>query len=62
MKNTTAEAAYIEAYRRTMEAMEALKTMIHDNPAPEGEVKINWAHVGDMLRIATALEEILPEK
>jgi hypothetical protein len=56
-----ASAAYLESYARAMKALKDVENMIHDNPAPEGEVEIHWGHVGDMLRIASALEDILPE-
>ena len=55
-----ASAAYLEAYARAMKALKDVENMIHDNPAPEGEVAIHWGHVGDMLRIASELEDILP--
>jgi hypothetical protein len=56
-----ASATYLEAYARAMKALKDVENMIHDNPAPEGEVEIHWGHVGDMLRIASNLEDILPE-
>lgn len=65
MPKTTAQekanAAYLAAYARAMKALKDVENMIHDQPAPDGEVGINWCHVGDMLRIAAELEEILPE-
>jgi len=56
-----AAAAYLEAYARFMKALKNVENRIHDNPAPEGEVEIRWGNVGDMLRIAAELEDILPE-
>jgi len=56
-----ATAAYLEAYYRAMKALTDVENMIHDNPAPEGEVEIHWGNVGDILRIASELEDILPE-
>jgi len=56
-----ASAAYLEAYNRAMKALNDVENMIHDNPAPEGETEIHWGHVGDMLRIAAGIEELLPE-
>lgn len=56
-----ATASYLEAYKRAMKALKDVENMIHDNPAPEGEVEIDWRNVGDMLRIAAALEDLLPE-
>ncbi len=61
MKNTTkqtAEAAYLTAYNRALEALKALENKIHNMPAPEGETEILWGHVGDMNHIATKLEEL----
>jgi hypothetical protein len=59
--NTGAEKSYLRAYERAMTALRAVENMIHDNPAPEGDIQIHWGHVGDMNRIAAALESILPE-
>ncbi len=62
MKSTQkAEAAYIAAQQRAMEALKKVQNMLQDFPAPEGEITINWGHVGDMLKIAAELEDILPE-
>jgi hypothetical protein len=61
MKNTTkqtAEAAYLEAYRAGMQALQDLENKIHAMPAPEGETEINWGHVGDMRHIAAKLREL----
>jgi hypothetical protein len=55
----TAEQARQNAYLRTMRALNAVKDLIHDQPAPEGEIEIHWGHVGDMNRIAAALEELV---
>lgn len=55
----TADTAYIAATARALEAIKKVDARIHDCPAPEGETKIDWSHVGDMVRIAALLEEIL---
>ena len=57
----TAESAYIAAYDRAMQALKDIESMIHDNPAPGGDIRITWGNVGDMARIAHELESILPE-
>ena len=57
-KQITADQAYTEAYARVLKAIEAVEAMVHDLPAPEGEIKINWAHVGTMNHIATQLEQL----
>ena len=54
-------AEYLKAYSRAMKALEDVRNMIHENPAPDGEIEIHWGHVGDMMRIAAELEDILPE-
>jgi len=59
MTTATAESAYISHYNRAMAALKNIETMIHDLPAPEGENQIIWANVGDMNRIADALEELV---
>ena len=56
-----AESAYLEAYKRAMQAIRDIESMLHDHPAPEGDLVINWGNVGDMLRIASELEDIFPE-
>jgi len=55
----TAEQARANAYARAMRALAAVDAMIHDQPAPKGEIEIHWGHVGDMNRIAAALEELV---
>jgi len=55
----TAEQARANAYARAMRALAAVQSLIHDQPAPEGEIEIHWGHVGDMQRITAALEEIV---
>lgn len=52
------EVAYLNYYRRAMAAIQAIQNKIHDLPAPDGEIAINWAHVGDIGKIATDLEEV----
>ena len=52
--------AYLQAYTRAMTALKQVENVIHDNPAPEGDTDIHWGHVGDMLRIASELEDIIP--
>jgi hypothetical protein len=54
----TAEQAYVKAYARVMQSIRDLENKIHDMPAPEGETKIDWGHVGDMNRILIAITEI----
>jgi hypothetical protein len=51
----TAQTAYLRAYRDAMAALKAIETAIYDLPAPDGETPINWANVGDMNRIKSAL-------
>jgi hypothetical protein len=55
------EQAYMEYYKRTREALRKIDAMIHDLPAPEGDRELTWTDVGEMDRIASALESILPE-
>lgn len=50
--------AYLASYERAMKALKAVENMIHDQPAPDGEVEINYGNVGDMNHIAEQLEEI----
>jgi len=61
MKTRKAQDAYLQAYSRAMQALADVQAMIHDMPAPDGEVKIDWSHVGDMTRIAGELQSMLPE-
>lgn len=57
-KQSLAEQHYLAAYARAMAALKAVEQRIHDNPAPDGEIKIHFGHVGDMTSIAQALEAI----
>lgn len=62
MKNQKAFNAYVDAYNRAMKALKDIENMIHDNPAPDPESDaIHWGNVGDMIRVAGELEDILPE-
>jgi len=61
LTGTGAEKSYIRAYERAMTALRAVEILIHDQPAPDGEIQINFGHVGDMNRIAAELETILSE-
>lgn len=56
-----ASAHYLSAYFRVMKALDDVEKMIHDQPAPGGEIEFHWGHVAEMLRIAAELEDILPE-
>ena len=60
-KPQTAHAAYLKAYARAMGALRAVEDMIHDSPTPDGDTQLNWGHVGDTLRVAVELEQILSE-
>jgi hypothetical protein len=58
---TKAEAVYIENYNRARAALRKIEEIMHDMPAPEGDIEILWTHVGDMGHIADQLNAILPE-
>lgn len=55
----SAESRYIAHYAVAMAALEVISARIHDMPAPEGEIEIGWAHVGDMSHISDMLAEIV---
>ncbi len=55
----TAQSDYIAAHLRAIQAMDDLEGAIHDMPAPDGDTEINYAHVGDMARVADMLEQIV---
>lgn len=52
-------ASYLSAYERAKKALQAVETFIHDLPAPEGKIEINYGYVGDMNHIAEQLEQIV---
>lgn len=56
------ESEYLTAYCRAISALRSVDNAIHNLPAPENdESPATWGNVGDMLRIAAHLEDLLPE-
>jgi hypothetical protein len=51
------DAAYVESYAAVMRYLDKIQNLVHDLPAPESD-GLNWAHVGDMNKVKTDLQEI----
>lgn len=58
VKTNEAEERYLAKYNEAQALIEKIQNRIHDLPAPEGEVPIDWGHFGDMARIVDQLREI----
>lgn len=51
----TAQDAYLEKHTEALGLLEELQQALFDLPAPDGEVAINWTHVGT---VAEARDQI----
>lgn len=58
-KKETPEQAYLRAYKTAMANLKRVEELIHDQPAPGGEHKINWGDHAEMAKIAAQLGAIL---
>ena len=56
---TKAETAYAEQHAAAAALLQQLSSALFDMPAPEGDTRINWAHVGSMAEIRSQLEQTL---
>jgi hypothetical protein len=52
------QAAYLAAYQDAMARLKNIERKIHDMPAPDSEIALDWGRVGDMSRIVEQLSEI----
>lgn len=50
--------AYAAAHAATLEQLAALTAIIEDLPAPDGDVRIDWGHVGSLTDLCRRLAEI----
>jgi len=58
MKNEI-QTAYLNAYNDIQSLIQDLQNKLHDMPAPDSEIKLDWGNVGDMRKIKSELQEIL---
>jgi hypothetical protein len=56
---TTAEQAYIGKHTEANELLDHIRDLLADMPAPEGETKIHYGHVGDLCNVVAGLAEIV---
>jgi len=56
---TRAEATYSEQHAAAAALLEQLQAALFDMPAPDGEAKIDWGHVGSITEIKRQLQETL---
>ena len=54
-----AEAAYENAHLVAQDLLERIREQLFDLPAPEGEVRIDWAHVGTVTEVNHRLAELV---
>jgi len=53
------QTAYLNAYNDIQSLIQDLQNKLHDMPAPDSDIKLDWGHVGDMRKIKSELQEIL---
>jgi hypothetical protein len=53
------ETAYTAQHAAALASLQALQTIIEDMPAPDGETRINWGHVGSLTEINEHLGQLL---
>ncbi len=56
---TKAETAYAEQHAAAAALLHQLSSALFDMPAPDGDTRINWAHVGSVTEIRSQLEQTL---
>ena len=59
MANHRAEATYTAQHAAALASLQALQAAIEDMPAPDGEARINWGHVGSLVEINEQLGHLL---
>lgn len=55
----SAEDAYVAHHAEAAALLEQLQEALFDLPAPDGEIPINWAHVGTVAELRRQLAEAL---
>ena len=53
-----AEAAYENAHLVAQDLLERIREQLFDMPAPGGEARIDWAHVGTITEVNHRLAEL----
>ena len=56
---TRVEAAYVAQHAAALASLQALQAIIEDMPAPDGDPRINWCHVGSLTEINEQLGQLL---
>ena len=59
MANHRAEATYTAQHAAALASLQALQAVIEDMPAPDGETRIHWGHVGSLVEINEKLCDLL---
>ena len=55
---TDIETAYAVAHAATLEQLAALTAIVEDLPAPDGDTRLDWGHVGSLSDLCRRLAEI----
>lgn len=53
------EDAYVQRHASAIALLQSIQGKLMDMPAPDGDVQINWAHVGSVAHVDEQLKEIL---
>ena len=59
MSQPNAQASYCETHLAIQAKLDAIRERMFDYPAPDGDVLLNWSHVGDLVAINHKLAEVL---
>ena len=55
---TKAEEAYTRQHAEAMHLLSQLQGCLENAPAPDGDVSINWGHVGSLVHVNEKLQEL----
>jgi hypothetical protein len=56
---TKAEEAYTRQHAEAMHLLSQLQRRLENAPAPDGDVAINWGHVGSLAHVNETLQELV---
>ena len=54
-----AQPAYESTHMVAMDLLGRIRELLQDQPAPDGDVEINWAHVGSLTEVANRLAAVV---
>ena len=58
-RHEAAEARYVAMHQDVRDYLANIEELLHDMPAPDGDLLINWGHVGDIEHVSELLQRII---